>query len=75
MPHTLCLLPRWSDNAMQSTIQSSADKLDERIAEIDDRRTGLGNNVLPFSRVRVHDLEAAKLVEEDGDGAEVGVFA
>lgn len=60
---------------MESTIQSPTHEFHERISKIDDRGAGLGDDVFPFPRVGVHDLQAAELVEEDRDGAEIGVLA
>ena len=60
---------------MDITPKDAGREFHEGVAEIDDRGARDGFDVDPFFGVGVPDLQAAEPVEEDGEGAEVGVFA
>lgn len=60
---------------MQITPQHLCREFDHRIAQIDDGASGYRAHIHPVFRVRELDLQAAQTVEEDGQAAEVGVFA
>ena len=68
------LIARRSNDAVHAAAQSVTDKLDDGVAEVDNRASGLRLYVLPPMIVEAEHLQAAELVERDGDAAEVGVF-
>ncbi len=62
---------RPTNYSVYAAVQSIADKLHERVAQIDDGAAGLWFDVLPLGGVRVDYLESTELVEEHRNGAKV----